>query len=338
MLTLLGFRGIGPQLALRILRRFPTLSEVKQAPEVQLEPIVPTSVRVALRDLDAWEKALSRARKIVSEAEYQKIEILTPADKLFPEMLRRIPDCPAVLYAKGCLRPGNRYAACVGTREPSQFGVTVTRRIVAVLAANDWSIVSGLALGVDAVAHESALAERTHTVAILANGLDSVYPKANAKLADSILAAGGVLLSEQPPGTPVIPRNLVQRDRLQSGMSIGTVVMQTDVTGGSMHTVRFTLTQKRLLFVPVPSGQYAVEPKSQGLLALARLTGPELSRVIKADGEYGKLLTRDHARSPVAVPLASREDYDTLLSRLDVARRSPVASDPQTQILKIGDR
>src|SRR4029077_18875204 len=93
-------------------------------------------------------------------------------------------------------------------------------------------IVSGLALGVDTLCHEAALSLGGHTVAILANGLDSVYPAQNKELAERILSAGGALVREQPLGTPALPRNLVARDRLQSGMSAATIVMQTDLIGG----------------------------------------------------------------------------------------------------------
>ena len=125
--------------------------------------------------------------------------------------------------------------------------------------------VSGLALGVDTLCHEAALEAGGHTVAILANGLDSVYPGQNRELAARILAAGGALLSEQPLGAPALPRNLVARDRLQSGMSAATIVMQTDLIGGTMHTVRYAVLQGRPLIAPVPQGTHADAPKSRGI-------------------------------------------------------------------------
>lgn len=130
----------------------------------------------------------------------------------------------------------------------------MTQRIVEQLVNADWTIVSGLALGIDSVAHAATLGKKGRAIAVLAGGLDNVYPKENTRLAEEILASGGALVSEQPFGVPAIPRNLIQRDRLQSGLSVGTFVMQTDVKGGSMHTVRYTLQQERLLFAPVPQG------------------------------------------------------------------------------------
>jgi DNA processing protein len=189
--------------------------------------------------------------------------------------------------------------------------------MVPALGDRGWSIVSGLALGVDSLSHQAALDSGAHTVAILANGLEAVYPKKNARLAADILSSGGALLSEQPFGTPAIPRNLVQRDRLQSGMSAGTIVMQTDIIGGSMHTVRFTLLQGRLLFTPAPYGPHMDEPKSRGILALSRVPGRELARMLEAEGDYAALLERAFGDRPVATPIAGRTDYEKLFSMLD---------------------
>jgi DNA processing protein len=194
----------------------------------------------------------------------------------------------------------------------------VARRIAGLLAERGWSIISGLALGVDAIAHEAALAARGHTVAVLANGLDAVYPKKNAELADRILAAGGAWLSEQPFGTPAIARNLIQRDRLQSGMSVATIVMQTDVVGGSMHTVRYTLMQGRRLVAPVPPGAHADEPKSRGIVALTQKTGAELARAVEASGAYAQLLMREFAREAVAMALKGRDDYEEFVRMLEM--------------------
>jgi DNA processing protein len=256
----------------------------------------------------------------MDEARQHDVRVLTSADGEYPALLRRIPDRPPVLYVKGMLRESLRSVACIGTREPSEFGAEVTRRIVAALAERGWSIVSGLAIGVDTLSHHAALEHRAHTVAVLANGLDTVYPKSNEKLAWRILEQGGALVSEQPFKTPPIGRNLVQRDRLQSGMSLGTIVMQTDIVGGSMHTVRFTMLQQRLLFAPVPRGRHAEEKKSRGIVALTRETGRELKRRIDADGEYAALLEQEFASKPPAVPLESREDYEKLFALLEHAK------------------
>jgi DNA processing protein len=245
------------------------------------------------------------------------IRVLAPVDDDYPRWLRSIVDHPAVLHVRGRLLPGRRCVACVGTRQPSAFGQVAAREISRFLAARGWSVVSGLALGVDTICHEAALEAGGHTVAVLANGLDSVYPRQNRALAERILAAGGALVSEQPPGTPALPRHLVARDRLQSGMSAATIVMQTDLTGGSMHTVRYALLQGRRLVVPVPRGADAEEPKSRGILALTRRTGSDLARLIGARGGYAELLTRRFADRPAATPLAGRGGCGEFLDVLE---------------------
>jgi DNA protecting protein DprA len=143
--------------------------------------------------------------------------------------------------------------AVVGTREPSDYALSMTCRVVDSLAARPETIVvSGLALGIDSMAHERSLHRNLRTAAVLANGLDTVYPKKNTALAEKILAEGGCLLSETPTGYGVTKFNLALRDRLQSGLSQATLVMQSSITGGTMHTALFTLEQGRTLVVLKP--------------------------------------------------------------------------------------
>jgi DNA processing protein len=170
---------------------------------------------------------------------------------------------------------------------------------------------------VDTHCHEAALEVGGHTVAVLANGLDSVYPRQNTGLAERILATGGALLSEQPPGTPALPKHLFRRNRIQSGMSAATVVMQTDLVGGTMHTARYTLLQGRLLVAPVPQGAHAAEAKSRGLLALTQRTGTNLAGLLEAKDTYARLLVRKFADRPVAMAITGCEYYDQLLDALE---------------------
>lgn len=319
LLTLLAIRGIGPRAAERIATRFATLGEVRNASPQQLAASIS---RVAIGQTcedRAWEMAYSRSVRIIEEAQEHSVRVLAASDQGYPAWLRDIPDRPPVIYVKGSLPVGRRFVACIGTREPSQFGDQVTRRIALLLAENGWSIVSGLAIGVDTVAHEAALAAGGHTVAVLANGLESVYPKRNTSLAAQILDSGGAWLSERPFGTPAIPHNLIRRDRLQSGMSAGTIVMQTGLRGGSMHTVRFTLLQGRKLFAPVPCGRHANDERCKGILALTQQLGAELGNLLEAQGEYRRLLQGVYRNKPPAIPLIGRQDYGALLAELDNA-------------------
>lgn len=318
MLVLSAFRGVGSHIVNRLANEFGTLQEVRNASPARIRSICSRSVSVDLTDTAAWQRALANSQAILEAAQQHSVRVLAPTDADYPEWLREIP-APPVIHVKGELRPDRRQVACVGTRDPSPFGEIAARRITRRLVESDWSIVSGLARGVDTLAHRAALEAGGHTVAVLATGLDSVYPLGNTELARDILERGGALLSEHPVGTPLIPHNLIQRDRLQSGMAAGTVVMQTDVTGGSMHTVRFTLEQGRLLFAPIPAGRHALAPKSRGILALARTTGRELADTLNADEIYRKLLTTKFGNCPPAIPIRDRREYVVLLDRLQVA-------------------
>lgn len=319
LLTLLAIRGIGPRAAERLAKRFATLGEVRDASPQQLARSLSKFATGETWEDRVWERAYSRTRRIIEKAHQHSVRVLAASDQGYPSWLREIPDRPPVIYVKGTLPVGRRFVACIGTREPSLFGDRVTRRIALLLAERGWSIVSGLALGVDAVAHEAALAAHGHTVAVLANGLESVYPKRNASLAARILDSGGAWLSESSFGTPAIPHNLIRRDRLQSGMSAGTIVMQTGLRGGSMHTVRFTLLQGRKLFAPVPRGRHAEEEKSKGVLALTQRCGADLGNLLEAQGEYRRLLEEVYRDKPPAIPLNGHQDYSALVGHLNDA-------------------
>lgn len=199
--------------------------------------------------LEARLRAADRARQIIDECAERDIIIVGLLDRLFPALLRRIPDPPVVLYVKGdgsaLTRPG---VAVVGTRKASESGGRIAEQIAGRVADRDLTVVSGLALGIDTHAHVGALAQGGTTVAVLAHGLDTVAPASNKRLADQIVHRGGALVSEHPPGTPPRPPEFVRRNRLQSGMSWASVIVESDITGGAMHQARFTVDQHRRLF------------------------------------------------------------------------------------------
>lgn len=314
VLSLLGLPGVGPRTASILAREFSTLDEIQRHASAQSG--ISARVEQTVRDKKAWSLAFEKARRTIDKATELGVRVVSAFEDAFPPLLRDLPDSPLVLYVKGTLRSDLRNVACIGTREPSDFGVEVTRRLVALLAKDSWGIVSGLAKGIDAHSHRAALDNGAYTVAVLANGLDKVYPSENRELAGEIVERGGALISEQPFGAPATPPNLVQRDRLQSGMSIATVVMQTDLKGGSMHTVRFTLSQGRLLVAPVPRGRHAEEEKSRGILALTEHTGASLADMLKASGDYREILVRRFANIAPAFPIRSRRDYPDFLEAL----------------------
>jgi DNA processing protein len=296
-----------------------------------------TALRTALhRDLKASnvavldEQALDTAREWadheLARCGRAGIEVIGFFDDRYTPALSRISDPPPVLFARGNLDllVAERLLAVVGTREPTVFGETAARAVTTKAAEAGWGIVSGLALGVDSVAHTVALEVGAPAIAILGNGLDRVYPKANAPLAQRVLDAGGLLLSELPLGAPPLPRNLIARDRLQSGLASAVVVAQTGVKGGTMHTARFSAEQGRPIFCPVPHGENG---KSEGLRVLLERPGRELCGLIPAWKQARVLCSRLGA-GPIARPI-ERDQLDAFVEALELTLERPSEADQQ---------
>ena len=198
--------------------------------------------------------AIERARQIIEKSQDAGVRILPLDAPDYPVPLKRIPDPPPFLHVRGTLPADwSKAVAVIGTRNPSREAVDAAREAVEGMAQDlDAIVVSGLAHGIDNAAHLAALSKNVRTVAVLAHGLHMVYPKPNERLAWKILDAGGCWISEQPFGDPLSKYNLVARDRIQSGLAIATVVIQSSVSGGSMHTALFTLDQGRKLVALEP--------------------------------------------------------------------------------------
>jgi DNA protecting protein DprA len=203
--------------------------------------------------------AIERARRLLEESQGAGVRTLPLDAPDYPEPLKRIPDPPPFLHVRGTLPSDwSKAVAVIGTREPSPQALDAAREAVEGMTQDpDAIVVSGLAHGIDNAAHVAALSNDVRTVAVLAHGLHMVYPKANDQLAWRILDEGGCWISEHPYGEPLSKYNLVARDRMQSGLSIATIVIQSSVTGGSMHTALFTLEQSRKLVALEPLARSA---------------------------------------------------------------------------------
>lgn len=176
-------------------------------------------------------------------------------DVRIPPLLRAIPGSPATLWMRGTFPDTDRpYLAIVGTRKASTEGKLAARTLAKALAKRGCVIVSGLALGIDAAAHEGVLENAGPTVAVLGNGLDTVYPRSHEQLARRILERGGCLVSEYPPGTEPFPSNFLARNRLVSGLCIATIIIEAPAHSGTLTTARFALEQGReVLVFPGPA-------------------------------------------------------------------------------------
>ncbi len=199
------------------------------------------------------DKSLDRAYEIIKFCESRKVGILTYADDAYPKSLRSLKDPPAVLYYLGKLPDLNRMLciAAVGTRKMSEYGMRAAYKIAYEVAASGAVIVSGMALGIDSVAASAALAAGGKTIAILGCGIDVVYPKEHKKLYAEI-AERGILLSEYPPSTEPRGFHFPVRNRLISGLSQGTVVIDAPMNSGALITAKTAIIQGRDLYA-VPS-------------------------------------------------------------------------------------
>jgi DNA processing protein len=199
--------------------------------------------------------------EFVGRCEKTGIRILTWLDDEYPLHLKEIEQPPPVLYLRGEITVEDSWAvAIVGTRAVTPYGRQITEELATVLAQNGVTVVSGLARGVDAVAHGAALRVGGRTLAVLGSGVDRLYPPEHTGLAEKIVAQGAVL-SDYAPGTPPESANFPPRNRIISGLSMATVVVEAGDTSGALITAEFAAEQGRDVFA-VPGNVYA--PQSKG--------------------------------------------------------------------------
>lgn len=183
-----------------------------------------------------------------------EIQTITEAEQNYPKLLHEIAQPPAQLYIRGTL-PSGPTLAVVGTRLPTAYGKQITPGLVLELAQAGFVIISGLAYGIDVMAHTAALDAGGTTIAVLGTGVDenSLYPRKHMKLARRIIASGGAVISEYEPGTAGRKHHFPARNRIVSGMSLGTVVIEAKQKSGALITSKHALDQNRDVFaVPGP--------------------------------------------------------------------------------------
>lgn len=210
------------------------------------------------------EKLFSKADQDTDFAlrylEYQNIKAVPFFSKDYPQSLRILKDCPPILYYKGKLKK-ERLVAVIGTRNVSRHAERVTSKIIELLISEGFGIVSGLALGVDSIAHHKSLDNNGYTLSVLPNSLETVYPKENLKLANSILKKGGALVSELVFGINRGKKSFVERDRIQAAFAEAVIPIEMGIKSGTMHTVNFAKSQKKCLYLLKPA--QIMEPLSQ---------------------------------------------------------------------------
>lgn len=199
-------------------------------------------------------------------AERPNRHVLTFLDDAYPEHLKNIDHFPAVLFVEGPLDLlSSPQVAVVGSRNPSPYGLQLAREFSKQLTHAGFTVTSGLAIGVDGMAHRGALLGTGRTIAVLGSGLDKVYPKSHGRLAQEILEAGGALVSEFCLGTPPLAGHFPRRNRIISGLSRGSVIVEATLGSGSLKTAEYAMQQGREVFA-VPGSIH--NPLSRGCHAL----------------------------------------------------------------------
>jgi DNA processing protein len=199
--------------------------------------------------------------RVWAKIESQGIKILTWEDAAYPQRLKEIEQPPPVLYIRGEYLPEDLFAvAIVGTRRISPYGRQITDELAAFLAANGITVISGLARGVDAIAHQTALKAGGRTIGVLGSGVDKIYPPEHRALAEKMMEHGAII-SDYAPGTPPEASNFPPRNRIISGLSLAIVVVEAGETSGALITAEFAAEQGREVFA-VPGSILA--PQSKG--------------------------------------------------------------------------
>jgi DNA processing protein len=263
----LGFnlvRGIGPVRLRILIDHFGDVKSAWTASEASLQALNLNSRALTnflrVRHQEDLDRILRRIERL-------GVTVLTWDHPDYPYQLSQIPDPPPVLFVRGEITPADEWAvAMVGTRKASVYGREVARRLSGELAASGVTVVSGLARGIDGVAHQAALASGGRTLAVLGSGVDVIYPSEHRRLAQAVME-NGALVSDYPLGSRPEASNFPPRNRIISGLSLGTVVVEAGQRSGALITADCALDQGREVFA-VPGS--ILNPGSRGCNRLLR--------------------------------------------------------------------
>ncbi len=212
---------------------------------------------------DIVEKILESKKNIFVDQEFEKLEkenikMVTIDESSYPKLLKETCSAPAVLYFKGKIEKDDLAIAIVGSRKVSIYGKQVASKLASELSGTGMAIVSGMALGVDTIAHNECVKLENKTIAVLGGGIDtaSIYPSSNCQIAENIISSGGTIISEYPIGTPPLKQHFPTRNRIISGLSLGILVIEASERSGALITARFALEQNREVFA-VPGSVFS---------------------------------------------------------------------------------
>lgn len=304
--ALTSFKGFGPKRMLRLIRRFPSMERAFHAGAIEL---IEAGIEPAIANRFLQERIHLDPQPLMRAMEVEGVRAVTYNDPDYPPLLKEIFDPPAVLYVRGSLPdPDRKHLAVVGSRRATRYGLKATEQLIEPAAKSGVVIVSGLAYGIDAAAHDAALRAGGTTIAVLASGLDqdNIYPSRHRALASNILASGGALVSEYPVGTPSLKQHFPVRNRIVAGLSHGTLVVEAAIKSGSLITARSAMDSNRDVFaVPGPIDSAMSEgPNTLIKNGATPVTQPE------------DLFGIEPLPEPVSTYTPANEDEERILKRL----------------------
>jgi DNA processing protein len=296
---------IGPRTVAKLLKKWPNLQHLFELSELDLEQAgLPKPLAQAIKSID-WKLVDTDLHWMSQPNQY----LLTWESEQYPALLKEIHDPPIVLYAKGNLNAfQNTRLAIVGTRKPSISGSDNAKYFAKALSAHSVTIVSGLALGIDAQAHLGCLEAKGSTIAVMGTGIDCIYPKRHLALATD-LQQNGLLLSEFPLGSLPIAGHFPRRNRIISGLSLATLVIEAAVRSGSLITARFAMEQNRDVLA-IPSSIH--NPQARGCHLLLQQGAKLVTSLSDVLEELGLQQTRVTKHGKTSVPEKPFEGIDTL--------------------------
>lgn len=258
------FLGIGPIRFQKIKKSFKSLEQAYLSSQKELiKAIGPQTSKEFIEFRNEFN-----VKELAKKFKYKNIKVIHQENKLFPRKLLEIADPPICLYVKGNIEDyefDDKHISVVGTRMPTSYGQKVTQDIVYSLVGSGYKIVSGLALGIDSIAHKSALESGGKTVAFLGCGVDIIYPYSNAYLYNLILKKEGLIISEFPPGMNVLKGLFIARNRLISALSKSVIVIEGSDKSGSLITAKYAAEQGKDVYA-IPGNITSIMSQAPNIL------------------------------------------------------------------------
>ena len=323
IIKLLQVKGIGRAKVLRLSEMVDfTPTSDQELAKLLMENL--SALKVPFIQFNDVLSAFQKGEELLEKSFNLGIRTISYFDSNYPPLLKNIPTAPLILNVRGNLSSILDFptVAIVGTRKPSNYGKTIGERVGYLVAQNNISVVSGLAIGCDTAAHIGCLKAGGKTIAVLAHGLDMIYPKENSGLAEKIVETGGCLISEYMIKTRALSNFFIERDRIQAGLSKATIVIETDIKGGTMHTVNYTLDYNRILAAfHHPTEKQNEKSKGNEMLiaenkAISLQTKEDIESLIETINPSLKK-SSSFPSTPIAevqLPLFNEEEFNRLLS------------------------